>query len=111
MKAPAKIGLSVALIDVLLWLVLNVLGSGYVGSSEGISSALLSLSSFWTTVHSPVEFLFLPYLIIYMPSHGGGWPALSAEAIYVGLCAAQVFAMAFFCTKIFQFFTHDRRNA
>lgn len=96
-KLPIVVAIVVVAMDLVLWVLLTVIGSGalnatgWVGYSQEAFSVLLGI---WNFVHRPVTALLMPYLIEFMPSHGGGRSAILAEIAYVAACLLWVAGFA-----------------
>lgn len=75
--------------DLMLWIALTVVGIGYLSHTrlKNYSGEIFSvLLGTWEFLHAPVTNALMPSLIQYMPSHGGGIPAILAEIVYVSAC-------------------------
>lgn len=100
-----RVGFGFMLIDLVLWLVMKIVGSGYVSflNSADLNSSLSSiLASIWNLIHAPVNFIIVPYLLPFIPSHGGGLEAIFAISIYLILCLFQVFIIGFMIGKFIE---------
>jgi len=92
-KLPVMVAVMAMAIDLLLWISLTLIGGGvlYATRLDGYSQEAFSmLLGIWDFLHGPVTVLLMPYLIEYMPSHGGGLSAILAEIAYVAACLVWV---------------------
>lgn len=100
-KLPVVVAIVVVAMDLVLWVLLTVIGGGALygigwdGYSQETFSVLLGI---WNFVHGPVTALLMPYLIEFMPSHGGGRNAILAELAYVAACLLWVAVLALLVT-------------
>jgi len=91
LKVGIITGLIFALIDFLLWAVFI----NYIGSTGSFYFVNDLLTQFWNAIHTPINYLFEPYLLPYIPSHGGGIKAILAFSTYIALCIFQLFVIGF----------------
>lgn len=112
MNKTFKLATLISAADVLLWICMSVIGSGHFYTainSTTVDGIFSILGPAWGAIHYPVEQVFLPYLIEYTPSHGGGWPAFFATITYVALCALQVFIIVVFLGWLIGFLKYGKK--
>jgi len=112
-KLPVVVATVVVAMDLVLWVLLTVIGggalyeTGWGGYSQEAFSVLLGI---WNFVHGPVTASLMPYLIEFMPSHGGGRSAILAELAYVAACLLWVAVLALLGTIAVRFFWRKYRT-
>jgi hypothetical protein len=91
-----------ALLDILFFSVLWLIGQGYImlGPIDPPPTlqeieARSAIWRVWTVLHAPVDKIFGPYLFPHFRAHGGGLPDMLSYLIYVVLCFGQMFVVGF----------------
>lgn len=90
-----RIGLAFTGVDAVLSFLLIAIGRGGLNFGLLLDQPQSALTVTWNFIHAPVDWLIVPTLILYSPTHGAALQANLLFAAYLFICLAYAFSIGF----------------